>query len=262
MRPFLFASLALLLAACQTTVPDSGARDIQLEGGVRVPAPILPPEEQVILQVDPTAQTLPQPGSEAEALAAQTRAILGAPGAPDTTLQSPDTRSAALDPQPVGAPAPLPVPAETRNAATGAPPAAGTNSAGISLENDFGAVTAARSIEEDAERLRNLEAQGGVTPVNPNEVVLQRPTSGAPNVVEYALRQARPVGNPGYSRGAFASQRTAERKCQAYRNNDAAQAAFLERGGPQQDQLGLDPDGDGNACGWNPATYRAIVQGQ
>jgi hypothetical protein len=38
-----------------------------------------------------------------------------------------------------------------------------------------------------------------------------------------------------------------------------AQIAFLERGGPKRDTLGLDPDGDGFACYWDPAPFRKAV---
>ena len=40
----------------------------------------------------------------------------------------------------------------------------------------------------------------------------------------------------------------------------AAQAAFIARGGPAVDPLGLDPDGDGFVCGWDPAPYRAAAK--
>lgn len=44
--------------------------------------------------------------------------------------------------------------------------------------------------------------------------------------------------------------------CTGYRGPDLAQTAFIKAGGPQQDPLGLDPDGDGYACGWDPAPFR------
>ena len=37
-----------------------------------------------------------------------------------------------------------------------------------------------------------------------------------------------------------------------------AQRAFLAAGGPDQDRLGLDPDGDGFVCGWSPLPYRSL----
>lgn len=41
--------------------------------------------------------------------------------------------------------------------------------------------------------------------------------------------------------------------CAAYPTPADAQRAFRREGGPQRDPLGLDPDGDGNACGYRPA---------
>lgn len=41
--------------------------------------------------------------------------------------------------------------------------------------------------------------------------------------------------------------------CSAYPTPAAAQSAFRREGGPQRDPLGLDPDGDGNACSFRPA---------
>ena len=32
--------------------------------------------------------------------------------------------------------------------------------------------------------------------------------------------------------------------------------AFLEAGGPKRDRKGLDPDGDGFACAWDPRPFR------
>lgn len=38
--------------------------------------------------------------------------------------------------------------------------------------------------------------------------------------------------------------------CAAFEGLGAAQQAFLSAGGPLKDRNGLDPDGDGFACGW------------
>ena len=35
---------------------------------------------------------------------------------------------------------------------------------------------------------------------------------------------------------------------------------FLAAGGPERDRKGIDPDGDGFACGFNPAPFRAAKQ--
>ncbi|WP_374289987.1 hypothetical protein [Paenirhodobacter enshiensis] len=44
--------------------------------------------------------------------------------------------------------------------------------------------------------------------------------------------------------------------CLKYRGPDLAQIAFVKAGGPGKDPLGLDPDGDGYACGWDPTPFR------
>lgn len=44
--------------------------------------------------------------------------------------------------------------------------------------------------------------------------------------------------------------------CTKFRGPDLAQTAFIKAGGPQKDPLGLDPDGDGYACGWDPTPFR------
>lgn len=48
--------------------------------------------------------------------------------------------------------------------------------------------------------------------------------------------------------------------CTTYATADAAQIGYLSRGGPQADPLGMDPDGDGYVCGWDPATWRPRVR--
>ncbi|CAN0586593.1 unnamed protein product, partial [Ectocarpus sp. 12 AP-2014] len=42
---------------------------------------------------------------------------------------------------------------------------------------------------------------------------------------------------------------------------DQAQIAFLEAGGPEKDRNGMDPDGDGFACNWDPTPFRRAAQG-
>ena len=46
--------------------------------------------------------------------------------------------------------------------------------------------------------------------------------------------------------------------CGRFRDADAAQRAFLAGGGPARDRYGVDPDGDGFACTWDPGPYRAL----
>ena len=37
---------------------------------------------------------------------------------------------------------------------------------------------------------------------------------------------------------------------------DQAQQDFLAKGGPERDRMGVDPDGDGFACAWDPRPFR------
>ncbi|SFE01408.1 hypothetical protein [Roseivivax sediminis] len=132
-------------------------------------------------------------------------------------------------------------------------PSAVTNGAGISSENDFDAVSAERSIEQDAARVAQNTAQyQQVTP----EPLPPRPAGESVNVVEYALRTSNQVGQPIYSRSAFASKSREQRNCADYASADLAQEDFLASGGPERDRKGLDADGDGFACDWNPAPFR------
>jgi hypothetical protein len=50
------------------------------------------------------------------------------------------------------------------------------------------------------------------------------------------------------------------RNCAQFRSHDEAQEAFLAAGGPERDRLNIDPDGDGYACGWDPAPIRAAAR--
>lgn len=128
-------------------------------------------------------------------------------------------------------------------------------SSGISDEQEFGAVSTRETIESDAERLRQAAAAYQV--IQPT--ALQAPTNAGPNIVEYALNAPNSRGQAYYSRFIFSGQGRFERNCAGYRSADEAQRDFLSRGGPERDSRGIDPDGDGFACGWDPAPFRAAV---
>ena len=80
-----------------------------------------------------------------------------------------------------------------------------------------------------------------------------------PNLVQYALTTSNPVGQQVYDRSSL-QLRNPEKACAAFGSADKAQAAFLDAGGPQKDRKGLDPDGDGFACGWDPTLFRNAVR--
>jgi len=79
--------------------------------------------------------------------------------------------------------------------------------------------------------------------------------SDAPNPVEYALKSTNPKGNAIYERSGSPNLAA----CSAYGSDLAAQQAFLAAGGPRTDRYGLDPDGDGYACRFDPSVYRQAV---
>ena len=124
---------------------------------------------------------------------------------------------------------------------------------GISDENDFSAVSERETIESDAERLARNKAQYQV--IEPTALPT-RPGSAQPNIVAFALRTSNQPGERLYSRSGINMAARAERNCRAYASPDLAQAAFLAAGGPERDRKGLDPDGDGFACSWDPGPFR------
>lgn len=138
-----------------------------------------------------------------------------------------------------------------------AAPTLGGNSAGISDEQSFDAVTARQTIESDAAR-RQAQA-AAYRQVQPGALPT-RPTSSGPNIVAYALAATNYKGQPVYQR-SFPRPEAAVRKCAGYPSADAAQIAFLKAGGPERDRKGLDPDGDGFACTWDPAPFRRATGG-
>ncbi|MCP3970346.1 MAG: hypothetical protein GY717_08525 [Rhodobacteraceae bacterium] len=129
----------------------------------------------------------------------------------------------------------------------------------ISDEQDFGAVSDRHSIESDAERLRAQREAYQV--IEPTAVPRRAGDAGA-NIVEFALSTSNPRGQKVWRRSILVSQAKYRRNCAKYASNDLAQEAFLNAGGPQRDKLGLDPDGDGFACGWDPAPFRRIAAGR
>lgn len=242
-RVLIVSALGGVLAACQPAIPESGrgvgfddsfeqqkrARDAQLTGAV-VPAPA---------GVQATPLTASDDGSP-QATAAQTTRVLDA------------TRPGGLgnDPATNSGQAPL-------NASPSNPPPAVVNSSGISNENNFDAVSGQRSIEGDAARLAANRAQYEV--VQPQ--ALPDRTNTGPNIVAYALQTSHPRGTQVYRRIGLNKAAKYERACAKFSTPDQAQIAFLSQGGPNRDRLGVDPDGDGYACTWNPAPFRNAAKG-
>ena len=130
------------------------------------------------------------------------------------------------------------------------------NNPGISDEQEFAAVSGRESIESDAQRRAQQAAAYAV--IQPTAIPERDGTAG-PNIIDYALSAPNAKGQEYYSRFVFSGQGRAQRNCAGYGSPDEAQRDFLSRGGPERDPRGLDPDGDGFACGWDPAPFRLAV---
>ncbi|MFN6977800.1 MAG: hypothetical protein ACK4OP_06735 [Gemmobacter sp.] len=187
-------------------------------------------------------------GSYTEYLRDREAQLRGAPPAAAPFPAGPAAAAPAVVSAPLGTPLPP--------AAAAPVPPAGPGRATISDEQDFGAVASRESIESDAERRRAQQAQ--LVVVAPTAVPVRTGPSG-PNVVEYALTTRHDPGTRLYSRFPI-RMRSPEAACAAYASDDLAQEAFLAAGGPERDPRGLDPDGDGFACRWDPRPFRAAVQ--
>lgn len=131
-----------------------------------------------------------------------------------------------------------------------------SNNPAISDEQDFGAVSSRESIESDAARRAAQQQQFQM--VQPTAVPT-RQGGGGSAVVDFALSTTHPVGAKVYGRSRLSGQNRFNRNCAQYASGDQAQAAFLAAGGPKRDKMGIDPDGDGYACYWDPRPYRAAV---
>ena len=197
------------------------AREQALTQGSRLPAP---------------AQVSTAPLGSAEATAAETTAVLAA------------TRPGA-GVAPASGAGPV-------NASPSNPPPPVLNSAGISNENNFDAVSDQRSIESDAARIAANRQQYQV--IQP-EALPERTDSG-PNIVAFALQTSHPRGTQLYRRSGFNREAKFARACAEFSTPDQAQIDFLARGGPERDRKGLDPDGDGYACTWDPSPFRRAAQ--
>jgi hypothetical protein len=167
------------------------------------------------------------------------------------TIAPPPTATAALPPLTEGARprggAPAGIQEESGEVA---------GNAGISDEQDFNAVAARETIESDAERIARNRAE--YVTVQPQDLP-QRPGDTGPNIVEFALATNHAPGVQLYRRGGI-GVRDQNAACSKFASPDLAQQEFLARGGPDRDRLGVDPDGDGFACSWDPRPFRTALQ--
>lgn len=262
----------LVVAGCTSDVPDSGSgvgfgdyADYELERARREAALTGQPLSALVPQttVGPTPNADVIPGVEAEGEAE-------VPEAADQAITSDELAAAGIGGAqaqqgalvPLGEPVGVIAPAPAVNSgglanATITDPNASLRSVGdnpnISDEQSFDAVTGRETIESDAQR-RAQQAERLVV-VEPVPLPTTRANSG-PNIVQYAINAPNQKGQQWYSRSILSGDNRFQRNCATYANPDAAQRDFLARGGPERDTRGIDPDGDGFACGWDPAPFR------
>ncbi len=249
MRACISALIMGFLAACSPPVPDSGSGvgfensdDVQRarEAALATGQPLVPPSvlsDETLTPAAPAnvaARPLPQSAATAAATATSaTSADIAAETAAALAAANANSGQAPLEASP-----------------SNPPP---QNNIAISDENDFSAVSERQSIASDAERIANNRAQYQV--IAPTALPT-RAGGSQPNIVEFALRTSNPRGSQVYPRSGFNSAAKAARNCARFASPDQAQTAFLSQGGPQKDRKGLDPDGDGFACSWDPAPFR------
>lgn len=254
MRSSVILLAALGLAACTPSVPDSGAgfQDYNTylknqTAAAASAAPVAAPStgfspESAAAAID-AAEGLPP---------AATGAPMAAPGVAAVTTGAIIGETAAIA-MPEGERARGNAPAgivETTSEMTGVAP--GT----VSDEQDFDAVTQRETIESDKARIESNRAQ---YQIDQPTALPERTEDGAPNIVAFALSTTNPVGVQMYSRGGIRLT-SFEAACAKFASPDLAQKAFLEAGGPKSDRKGLDPDGDGFACAWDPTPFRLATQ--
>ncbi len=223
------------VTACSPRIPDSAA-GVGFDNSPQVQRA----REAALAHGSPAAgDPLIPPG----AVSSEIPATAGSPSAPPADSDGSDIALATAEAL------------STSSGQVSAAPLSDPDNPGLSDENDFFAVTARRSIQEDAAQLeRNRASYRQIEPAP----LPERKGASTPNIAAYALGTSNPVGNRIYSRSGFNLEAKARRNCAKYPSPDQAQIAFLAAGGPEKDRHGLDPDGDGYACSWDPAPFRVV----
>ncbi|NHB78271.1 hypothetical protein [Rhodobacter calidifons] len=248
---------ALILSACTPTTTDTGSGvgfqdyNSYIRGASAGPvgAPVV----------------VPPPGGGFDPAAAAA-AIDRAQGISPVTPVAPVAPVASAPVAPVAQAAPVVASSTATNSSArprGGPPAGikvesgeVASHTGISDEQDFSAVASRETIESDAERIARNRAEYVV--VQPKDLPT-RPGDTGPNIVEFALATKHAPGVQMYRRSGL-GVRDSNAACAKYASSDKAQQDFLAKGGPERDRMGLDPDGDGFACAWDPRPFRTALQ--
>ncbi len=119
--------------------------------------------------------------------------------------------------------------------------------------NDIGSIAAGAIAEAEAQ---NAGPTGGVFDnLQPQQASDVLPAPLIPRVAAFAIRTTHQPGQRQWRRNPF--RRDGAAACSQFESRDLAQDRFLAEGGPERDPLGLDPDGDGFVCGFDPRELRA-----
>lgn len=256
MRSRVIILAALGLGACTSSVPDSGAGVGFGDYGSYNSAPAYP---------------APQPAAPAAGFSPDA-ALAAIDKAEGKVPEGTPPLSVIPSQQPLGAqPAPPPVTATGERPRGNAPTTIQEDTAEmanvpgsavykgpagtVSDEQDFQAVTQRETIESDKARIERNRAQ---YQVDQPTALPQRAGDTGPNIVEFALSTTHPRGTQMYKRSSLRLN-SYNAACSKYASPDLAQQAFLAAGGPDRDRKGLDPDGDGYACAWDPTPFRAAL---
>jgi hypothetical protein len=251
MRAPVLVMVMLGLAACGPTLPESGPGpgpgfedyNSYLRNRTNNPyvtAPVVPVVPAQTVQTAPAFST----DLASSAIAASETGTTTAPVGPTT--------APPLDPMALGDRARGNAPAGIEETTA----EMGYVTSGVSDEQDFTAVKSRESIESDKARIEANRAQYVV--IQPGALPT-RPGDTGPNIAEYAIATNNPVGVSLYHRPSIYLVNV-KAACSKFTSPDLAQQAFLANGGPESDKKGLDPDGDGFACDWDPRPFRAALQ--
>lgn len=246
MKPSIFVAMTLIgLAACGPGVPIErgvGFGDyeaFELERARRE-ARLSAPRDAIIPSAQVNSIPAPQPVNQTQAIPSAALAQAGI-GTSAPRLSPDPQRTQGVQASPTNA----------------APALVGSGSTGLSDEQSFDAVAGRETIESDAQRrAAQAAAREQIAPT----ALPQRPANTGPNIVEYALNAPNAKGQEWYSRFLLSGDGRFRRNCAQYATPDDAQRDFLARGGPERDRRGIDPDGDGFACGWDPAPFIQSVR--
>ena len=261
MRSAVMILAAFGLAACGTAVPDSGAGvGFQDYNAYDAPAPVAPPPSAGFTPGGALAAIDKAEGKNTDTALTPTNVPLSTQ-AQSSPYAQPYGQAQGGQPQgaviggadrPRGnAPAGI---AETTSEMANVPGSAANT--GVSDEQDFAAVSARETIQSDKARIERNRAQ---YQVDQPTALPQRSGSDAPNIVQFAISVNHPKGTQMYKRSGLRLN-SYNAACGKFPSPDLAQEAFLAAGGPDRDRKGLDPDGDGYACAWDPTPFRAAVQ--